>query len=94
MNPRPTDYEADQNMRSDADLRCNPASRLPERVSIEDTCLTAALPCPPKRDRMAHRWPRDFVLQFGLPRGAAIYERIKGEPAVVGMLMSYRGFGG
>jgi hypothetical protein len=43
---------------------------------------------------MAHRWPRDFVLQFGLPRGAAIYERIKGEPAVVGMLMSYRGFGG
>jgi hypothetical protein len=42
---------------------------------------------------MAHRWPRDFVLQFGLRRGAAIYERIKGEQAVVGMLMSYRGFG-
>ena len=62
-------------------------------MSIEDTCLTAALPCPPKRARKAHRWPRDFVLQFGLRRGAAIYERIKGEQAVVGMLMSYRGFG-
>ena len=93
MNPRPTDYEADQNMRSDADLRCNPTSGCPERVSIEDTCLTAALARPPKRARMAHRWPRDFVLQFGLRRGAAIYERIKGEQAVVGMLMSYRGFG-
>jgi hypothetical protein len=60
----------------------------PERVSIEDTCLTAALPCPPKRARMAHRWPRDFALR----RGASIYERIKGEQAVAGMLMSYRGF--
>jgi hypothetical protein len=40
---------------------------------------------------MAHRWPRDLVLQFALRRGAAIYERIKGEQAVAGMLMSYRG---
>ena len=30
LNPRPTDYEADQNTRFDADLRYNPASVFPE----------------------------------------------------------------
>ena len=62
MNPRPTDYEADQNIRSDANLRRNPPFVYPERVSIEDICLTTALSCPSKPAKMAHRWPRGFQL--------------------------------
>jgi hypothetical protein len=61
LNPRPTDYEADQNTHSDADLRRNPSQRWPEGFSIEDICLIGALSCPSKPAKMAHRWPRDFA---------------------------------